>query len=349
MGIRLIIISPEDDQRWDEFVFRHPMGSIYHHSAWGNVLKSTFDHKFFYVALEDIETDKLKGIVPFMLVKSWLTGQRLVSLPFTTYCNPLIPKEHLKNVISFVFEFNLEIDYLELKFIKNDEEYVLEGFEELSTYVTHILTLDIPLEQLFRSFHNTSVRQRIKRADKNKLKLRMAGKEEDLEKFYSLQTKIRKVYGLPPQPYTFFKNMWEILKPKNLLFVPLIEYNGRVIAGAMVLKFKDTFYFEYSASDQNFLKLGPNHKLIWEVIKIAHKEGARYFDFGRSSLSHRSLIEFKDRWGAKRHKLIYYYYPKANRIDTENGSRRKYLALINSHFPLSFLRLEGKLIYPHLS
>jgi hypothetical protein len=78
--IELKVINPNRDKRWDEFVIDHPKGSIYHHSAWGNVLKSTYKCEDFYIALQNTITDELEGIVPFMLVESLITGKRLVSL-----------------------------------------------------------------------------------------------------------------------------------------------------------------------------------------------------------------------------------------------------------------------------
>jgi lipid II:glycine glycyltransferase (peptidoglycan interpeptide bridge formation enzyme) len=347
MSVRLKVVDPETDKKWDDFVCAQSQGSVYHHSAWTKVLESTYGYHRFCVALENDTTDKFEGIVPFLLVKSRLTGQRLVSLPFTTYCDRLIPQRRLESVIGLASEHHPGIDYVEFKFLRSLDG-VSDSFVKQTGYVTHVLSLDGSLEQLFRSFHDTSVRQRIKRAEKYNLTLRMAEEEKDVKKFYELETMVRKKHGLPPQPYAFFANLWFILKPKNFLAVPLIEHKGKVIAAAIVLKFKDTVYFEYSASDQDSLKLCPNQKLIWEVIKMACTEGFKHFDFGRSAVGHRSLIEFKERWGAKRRELLYYYWPKAKRIDTENGPGRRILCLANRILPCGLLKLEGRLIHRHL-
>jgi lipid II:glycine glycyltransferase (peptidoglycan interpeptide bridge formation enzyme) len=142
--------------------------------------------------------------------------------------------------------------------------------------------------------------------------------------------------------------MWQSLGSRNFLHLPIVEQKGKALAAAIVLQFKDTVYFEYSASDPDSLKLCPNQKLIWETIKLAHKDGARYFDFGRSSVTNSSLVEFKERWGARRCGLSYYYFPKAKRANTEHGAVRKMLEAVNRTLPCSLLQLEGKLIYPHL-
>ena len=347
MSVRLKVVDPETDKRWDDFVCAQPKGSVYHHSAWIKVLESTYGYRRFCVALQNDATDKFEGLVPLLLVKSRLTGQRLVALPFTTHCDLLIPEHELQSVINLASEHHPAIDYVEFKFLQSLDG-VSDSLVKQTGYVTHTLSLNGGPEQLFRSFHATSVRQRIKRAEKCRLTLRMAEDEKDVEKFYELETAVRKKHGLPPPPYAFFANLWLILKPKNLLAVPLIEHKGRVIAAATVLKFKDTVYFEYSASDQDSLKLCPNQKLIWEAIKMACREGFRHFDFGRSSAGHRSLIDFKERWGAKRRQLLYYYWPKAKKIDTENGLGRRALCFVNRLLPCGLLKLEGELLHRHL-
>ena len=177
----------------------------------------------------------------------------------------------------------------------------------------------------------------------------MAESERDVQVFYDLHTAVRKKHGLPPHPYAFFRNMWTILYPKGLLLVPLLEYEGEVIAGAFTLRYRDMYHFEYSASRERHLNISPNQLLIWEIIKIACSEGATCLDFGRSSMLNHSLIEFKERWGAKRQALPYFYYPKENRFGNESSIARRMLTSVNRLLPKPLLQLEGRLIYRHMS
>ena len=349
MDNQLKIIDAKTDKRWDEFVLKHPDGIIYHHSLWGKVISETYGYEPFYIAFENKGTRQFEGIVPLMLVKSRLTGQRMISLPLTSYCPPLFPEQELKNIIQFIKNKHSSLDYIEFKYLtKMKDDF--SNLSEQSLFTTHVLSLNSDLDELLKSFHNSSVRRRIKKAEKNNLKFRIGENEEDLKAFYKLEVKVRKKHGLPPQPYSFFKNMWRYLKPKNYMFLPLVEYNDKIVAATIMLKYKDTFYYEYSASDSNFLNLGPNQKLIWEIIKIAHQQGAKKFDFGRSSLTNKSLIEFKKRWGTREQLLHYYYFPKVNKIYTDNSDKilHKLVSFTNRHLPLHLLKLEGKLIYHHL-
>ena len=295
-------IDPDTDKRWDRFLLEHERGLIYHHPAWINVLRSAYKHTPFIVGLEQGKTRQLEGIAPFLLVKSRFTGKRLVSLPFTSYCDPLMPTERMDDVIQFACAHFPDVDYIELRCLEPLQQ-APDLSKDQTSYMTHILELRSGLEEILKSFHSTSVRQRIRRAEKNSMKFRLASGEKDLKTFYNLLTSIRKSHGLPPQPFTFFSSMWKCLLSRNMLLLPVVELDGRIIAAATVLKYKKTFYFEYSASDQQFKKLCPNQMLIWEIIKIAIDEGAIHFDFGRSNSENQSLVEFKDRWGTKRYPL----------------------------------------------
>ena len=341
------MIDVESDRRWDEFVLSNPYTSIYVHSAWVNVVAKSFNYKPLFLAFVDTRTGQLENVMPFLLVESWITGTRLVSLPFTAYCANNISSEQISQSISFALQSYPKIKFLEWRVIE-DFDYSAESSEKHHDYCTHILDLDISLDHLYESFHSTSIRQRIKRAKRNDLRFRIAEDEGDLKKFYVLETEVRRKHGIPPHPYRFFANMWKILRPLGYFFLALVEYQDKTVAAATVLRFKDSFYLEYSASDQKFLKLSPNQILIWEVIKIAHRANARYFDFGRSALSNQLLIEFKERWGAKAYQLTYHYFPKSKRNISKESSATKLFHALNRILPKAILIKEGELLLPHL-
>lgn len=340
----ITIVDIKKDHRWDEFVMRHPYGTVFHSSAWGEVLESTYGYTPFYLALEGGSNSGFDGVVPFFLVQHRLTGNMLVSLPLTSYCKMLIPERDFENVIDFARNQISRKASVLIKFY-DVNRFKSEMFEKNVDYVTHILSIDLDLDMTYRKFHDTSIRQKIKRAENNGLTLRIGESEQDLKSFYKLYLGIRKKHGLPPHTYKFFLNMWKILRPKNLMTVPLVMYGKDVVAAAIVLKSKNTHHLEYSASDQDRLNLFPNHKLIWNCIQIAHRAGSSYFDFGRSSVTNKSLISFKERWGAVKHELPYCYYPKGTKSTMEHGSAFGILKSINKKLPHFLLRIEGYIVY----
>lgn len=345
-GTRFKILDLDlDDARWDRFVLAHPDAAVYHHSAWAKILSATYDYTPLYISMENASTGKMIGGLPLMMVKSRFTGIRLSSLPFAAYCDPLLEKGRLSQFITFIFDRYPRIDYLELKF-RHDQSYDTAS-SRVTDYMTHILEITRPMDELFQSFHKTSVQQRIRRAKREKLTFRLGHGEGDIRSFYHLETATRKKHGLPPAPISFFFNLWRYFQKEAFVFLPMIEYRDKVIAAAILLRFRDTFHFEYSASDRRFLKLSPNQLLIWESIKLAREENARFFDFGRSSADNHSLVEFKERWNAMRIPLYYHYMPPKN-SNSAKGAWRRILESVNRFMPQLLLRIQGKLIYPHI-
>ena len=111
-------IDPTQDPRWDKFVKNHHFGWICHLSGWKEVLEKSFKHlKGHYFALVDGD-NRIKAGLPIYEVKSWLTGKRLVSIPFATLCDPLIStSEEMTVLLKAVMEFSRDrnISYLEIR------------------------------------------------------------------------------------------------------------------------------------------------------------------------------------------------------------------------------------------
>ena len=80
--------NPLNDARWPEFLERHPDASIFHTRAWLEALYRTYGYEPVAYTTSGPASDLTDAIV-FCKVDSWLTGKRLVSLPFF---------EHLMNL-----------------------------------------------------------------------------------------------------------------------------------------------------------------------------------------------------------------------------------------------------------
>ena len=163
-----------------------------------------------------------------------------------------------------------------------------------------------------------------------------------------MEVSLRKRLGLPPLPFLFFKNVWQELSKSDLISLPLVTKEGKVIAAGFILNFKDTFYLEYTAAEKKFLEFAPNHKLISEVIKAAILNGATRLDFGRSSLDNESLIKFKEQWNTEKFQIYHFRSPQKQNYKKEQNQLIKNLMAINKVLPAKFLEFEGKLLYPHL-
>jgi len=353
MGVR--IIDASEDRRWDEFVLNHRLGSIYHHSAWKQVIENSFNNATpLYFVLED-ERGKLKSAIPLFLIRSWLTGNRLVSLPFSPFSDPLVDSvEDFNKLLEAISNESkkLKASYLEMRILKSYNLLDIDLFREnfFYFYKTYRLPLENGIPVLKKSFHKTAVQQRIKKAEKN-LKVRFGKTEKDMKEFYNLYVLLSaKKHGIPPKPFRFFQNMLKYLLPNNLMTLLISEYNDKIIGAIILLKFKQVVHSEYLASDIRYQKYHPNHFLIWKAIEMGYREGFQYFDFGRATSSNKGLVEFKQKWATDEYEVPYIYFPKMTGVTSLQADSKK-IRLSNRiirKLPLTLTKAISGRLYNHM-
>jgi lipid II:glycine glycyltransferase (peptidoglycan interpeptide bridge formation enzyme) len=346
------LIDPFIDARWDSFVQSHPFGTIYQHSSWMKVLALTYQHtKPLCFAIEDKEGN-IRGAIPSFIVKSKLTGTRIVSLPFTSYCDPLVDnkKDLVKLLDPIVKETeNISASYYELRTFWNQDLIEDDRFKQHNYHKIHILDVQDGFEQVKRSFPKDIVKS-MNKAMRCGLTLKQGSTEHDLKEFYFMHALMRRRLGFPIQPYQFFKNMWDILYPQGYLELLLATWNKSIIAGIILFKFKGIVTYEFGSPLQKYLDKKPNHFLLWSAIEKACSEGYHYFDFGKSPPDHKGLLDFKKRWGAKMYDLPYFYYPQVKGMMSleQDSLKHKFLRSMGKYVPLPLAKIIGRFAYHHL-
>src|SRR5437867_12969443 len=82
-------IDPLTDRRWSAFLEAHPDASMFHSREWLQALSRTYGYQPIVYTTSAPGQALVTGI-PFCRIRSHLTGRRLVSLPFSDYCQPLV-------------------------------------------------------------------------------------------------------------------------------------------------------------------------------------------------------------------------------------------------------------------
>lgn len=323
----------------------NPKGSIYHTSGWLRSVSSSLGYKIIPIAVENSNTGELTGILPLAQVKNFFSGSKLISFPLSTHCEPLMSGELIKKIYDKINSELKKYDFIEFRSL--DYSCTLKGSSLIENYLMHILELEESEEKTFQKFHGTSVRASIRRAEKNGLKFEINNSVIGLNAFYSLYTDLRKRLGLPFLPYKFFNGIYKNLINDERILIPLVKYGDNIVAAGFILKFKDTFYLEYTASDYSKLDLYPNHKLFWEIIRIAIRNNAKCVDFGRTEVNNNSLITFKEKWNTKRVKLKYWRVGSHPKTKSLSGSGKTFFLKINKHLPKSLLNLQGRILYKY--
>jgi FemAB-related protein (PEP-CTERM system-associated) len=291
-----------NSNKWNELV-NHNNSKIYHHCEWGTLLNEVHGHKLIY-----LEEDK--GVFPLAYVKSFIFGNRLISLPFADYGGPVTnDKETADILINKVDDVVKELDVAFIEIRSPEEEFFetfeKHGFVRRDDYFTFILPLDRKIEDLWKIIGRKN-RNMVRKAEKNGVEIVEARNKNDLKVFFGLYLKTMKKLGSPPQPYRFFETIWDLFYPLKNLTILLAVYNKEYIGSSLFFMHKDTIHHAYNCSLNDYSGFGQNNLMQWYIIKWANENGFKYLDFGRTRENAGNVL-FKRRWGGELVKMSYFY------------------------------------------
>jgi len=343
-------LDPIQDPRWVRFVERHPKASVFHSVAWLRSLRRTYGYEPVVFTTSCPDGDLKNGIV-FCRVKSWLTGRRLVSLPFSDHCEPLYESSEEVNFLIRYLQTTFEHErwkYLELRPIDELIGQIAAGigFLPVATYFLHVLDLHGSLDEVFHNLDKDSIQRRIQRAERAGLTEKCGRSDELLKEFYSLFVATRRRHCLPPIPYAWFRNLIDC--QGEALELRLAYRNRTPISGILTLRFNDVVYYKYGCSDAHFNRFGATPWLLWRALVTAKLNGAVRFDLGRTEDGNVGLLTFKNHWVPQPKQLTYWKSPHAGSWDLGSSGKLKMAKRLFSYMPNGLLRITGKLIYRHI-
>ena len=342
-------IDPVKDPRWVEFLARHPRASVFDCPEWLEALRRTYGYDPFVLTTSPPGAELTNGL-PLCRVKSWLSGRRLVSLPFSDHCEPLVDRpEELYEMLSFLTQ---EVRCGKWKYVElrpwNSAPRAdgnSHGFQASRAFYVHKLDLSPSLEELFRRFHKSCVQRKIRRGEREGLAYEGGVSESHLARFYHLLRLTRRRHGVPPQPLAWFRNLTHCLGEK--VAIHIASKNGQPIASILTLSFKKTIVYKYGCSDARYHNLGGMPFLFWRTIQEAKKMGLEEFDLGRSDPENSGLVTFKDHLGASCSTLTYYRYPASRAGLAANGWKLQTAKRVVAHMPDPVLNVAGRFLYKH--
>jgi len=336
-------IDPLQDERWGAFLETHRLATIFHIPEWLNALQRSYGYRA--CALTTCSPgERLTNAVVFCRVRSWVTGPRLVSLPFSDHCIPLVDSEEQLGCL--LSSLKSKCDCGEEKYVEIRSADLGRGrMVESSTFCLHRLNLRPSLSELYQALHESCIRRKIKRAEREGIVCEAGVSDDLLQKFYQLTVITRRRHRIPPQPLSWFQNLIACMGEKAR--IRLASYEGRPAAAILTLQYKTTMTYKYGCSDLRFHRLGPMQIIMWKAIQEAKEGGLLEFDMGRTDWNNEGLLKFKDHWGSSRTILAYLRYPAAVVQPAERIPMRVAKFFCNLA-PSSLLPAAGKILYRHI-
>jgi len=345
-------IQPLRDPRWASLVQRHPRSSVFHTVPWLEALHRTYGYQpVAYttsppgVALED-------GLV-LCCATSWITGRRLISLPFSDHCEPLLNNASDDQLFLSALEQRLHRE--KLRYVEIRSQQPLEGTTPLRrstlSYCVHHIDLRPNLNTLFGNCQKSCVQRKIRRAEREGLICETGQSDELLEAFWDLLLTTRRRHRIPPQPKSWFRNLLNCFG--DALQIRVAVKNRRPVAAILTLRHKDTLVYKYGCSDAHFNNLGGTQLLFWRSIQAGKSGGLRSFELGRTDWESAGLLRFKDRWGSVRSTLTYSQFSDAPLSDSFRAIGMEWMMRIGKRavpaLPSCLLRIAGSALYKHIA
>jgi Acetyltransferase (GNAT) domain len=287
----------------------------------------------------------------FCRVESWLTGRRLVSLPFSDHCEPLVDTEQDLHPLAVALEEDVQREgwhYVETRPVGAfNLPTLLRG--SVTQYSFHELSLSDDLQTIFRNFHKDSIQRKIRRAERERLTYKEGSTDALLQIFYKLFIETRKRHSLPPPPRQWFVNLIECFGAALKIRVAYLD--NTPLAAIITIRHKNSLVYKYGAPDPRFTNLGSMHLLLWTSIQEAKDCKLGSFDFGRSDLHPRGLAIFKSRWGAAPSTLSYSRYGISgslrHMLDLSSEWKSSAAKLVIAQLPPALLSTFGGGLYRH--
>jgi CelD/BcsL family acetyltransferase involved in cellulose biosynthesis len=345
--VKIHVLDPLLDNRWAELAARHPSASVFHSRGWLEALARTYNYEMYVLTSAPFDQPLENGIV-VCRVSSWITGARLVSLPFSDHCEPLLHESD--EAEQFIHWMQDVCDLQHWKYVElrpqSPPHRGGDGLRPSHSYWFHELDLSPDLNQLFRRLHKNSFQRKVQRAEREGLTYEAGRSVHLMEEFYRLLMRTRRRQQLLPQPRTWFKNLLECMK--DALQIRVALKNGSPIAAMLTLRHRSSVVYKYGCSDENFHALGGMPFLFWKLIEESKASGAEKIDLGRTDLNNEGLIDFKDRLGASKKLLTYYRYTKTAKRGVAALSDSQVLRQFFAFLPETVCSAAGRVLYRHL-
>lgn len=333
----------EPGPAWLQYVERDPSSCSSHDPQWGRVFHEVFGHHPVYLQAE--ESGEIRGVLPLVVISSWLFGRFVVSMPCLNHggicaSSPQARNALLEKAVELTKSF--KASWMELR----HEAPVDWPLAVRQHKVAMQLALPQSPEILFRSF-TANLRSKIRRAEKKGMAVRLGGLEE-VEAFYRVFSRNMRDLGTPVYSRRFFETVMEVFSERSRIFT---VYDGSFpVASGLIMAFKNRLEIPWVSSIREYNRFYVNMLLYWSVLEYACKQSYQVFDFGRSTPDS-GTYRFKEQWGAKPVPLYWYYWVRnGGALPELNPKNPKYKMAIKlwQRLPVTLTRLVGPAIAKNL-
>jgi hypothetical protein len=281
-----------------EYLRKHRFASLFSSPEWIEVIARTY--KIDIMASIAFKQG-IHAAILFSHIRD-VRGDRVVCLPFSDYCDPLIDDAGTWNeLVEPLLSLGAQVG---VRCLRNclpaeDSRFALHRRAKW-----HGVDLNRAEDEMWAGLSGQA-RQNIRHARQSGIVVREGRSVDDVRIFHRMHAHTRKSkYRLLAQPFAFFENLHEIFAQGDRITVLIAELDGTPVAGIFLLLWQNVLYYKFNASiDQRFR---PNDLLVWHSMLLGRHRGLTMLDFGLSDPEQEGLVRYKKKFATVERDICFF-------------------------------------------
>lgn len=319
--ISIQFATSKDRDNWNHVAESSDYGTIFHTWEWKCVIEQGFGDTCYSIVAE--ENDQIVGIFPLfsrpMLIENkyhkyiepFSNNFQVLWSPHPRawgYGGPIALPDENPVIIQSMFNFAEQLANKNKKIVdwrissfcdpNIKKKFLMENEYLFNTRQTSFLKLSEDVDVLWNNLKKQT-RNGIRKAIKENIEVVEASHISEIKEMYRILCKdLYERTGIPRNPYSYFKAIWDILVPIRKAKFLLAKYDGQLIGSIILFYHKNMMFYEHAASLRQYSKLQPNNILLWKAIEEGSANDFKFFDLGGMPLAEEDgIYKFKNGWG----------------------------------------------------
>ncbi|MCX7778749.1 MAG: aminoacyltransferase [Patescibacteria group bacterium] len=267
----------KEKEVWQTFISSFEMAPFLQSWEWGDFQES-LGRKIWRLGF--FKNDQLIGIT--LLIRMLLPIKKSY-----LYCprGPILRENNIETIKIFFRKINdlakkENIIFLRFEPLDNFQvsifNFSFKKINDLQPSKTILLDLTKSEKEILENMH-PKTRYNIKLAEKKGVRIKIGQSEEEIEIFLKLLSQTAQRDRFQTHPFNYYRKMFRL--DKNFIKLFFAEYQGKIIAGNLMIFFADTATYLHGASDHQHRNVMAPYLLHWTAIKEAKRLCLKYYDF----------------------------------------------------------------------
>ncbi len=272
---------------WQDFVFQHPQGNIFHTPQMFQVYAAAENHapRLWAVELEGqilalflpVDLSLYPGPARHFTTRAVVYGSALCQPDSQGYAALDELLRHYRRSASPA------VLYTELRNLhqQTNQRSVLESNSFIyEDHLDYLVDLNRPPEEIFSRIGKRTQKNLRQEMKKNRVRVEELYSRDQIPEWYHVLKLTYQARSVPLADISLFYAAYDILTPLKMVRFSQAVVNQTVAAVSVELLYKDRVFGWYGGTQREFAAYIPNEILTWNILQWGAEHGYTLYDFG---------------------------------------------------------------------